>query len=93
MRLALVLLLFIVGCGSLATYNLFVRPLPEGTQSKQDPTLDDWIQLAVFGELGGPGSGAGSTGPLYQWTDPSGTVRFTENPGEIPQGVPRQVVR
>ena len=93
MRLALVLLLFVIGCGSLATYNLFARPLPEGAQPKQDPTLQDWIQLAIFGELGATGGSSGSSGPLYQWTDPSGSVRFTEDPSEIPAGVPRQVIR
>ena len=95
MRLAAVLLVFILGCASLATYNLFVRPLPKGGEIKQDASIGDWIHLAIYGEVGSSsGSSGGSrSSTMYQWTDSSGNVRFTENPAEIPPGAKRQVVR
>ena len=96
MRLALVLLLLTIGCASLATYNLFLRPLPQGQDLKPDATARQRVHLAVFGNTeggAGPSSGGSDSNPLYQWTDASGNVRFTENPAEIPPGASKKVVR
>lgn len=93
MRLALVLLMFTMGCVSLATYNLFLRPVEKGNELQADATAGDWIQLAVFGKPGTAGRSSGGSSQLYRWTDASGAVRFTEDANEIPPGAQKELVR
>ena len=58
--------------------------------------ISQWVHLATFGNTEGgaePSSGGSGSNPLYQRTDASGNVRFTENPAEIPPWASKKVVR
>ena len=75
-----------------------IRSRPGGrfNSASADAAISPWVHLATFGNTeggAGPSSGGSGSNPLYQWTDASGNVRFTENPAEIPPGASKKVVR